>query len=49
VLVILQNGCGSRYAGMLRWGLIPPWAKDPAIGNRTINISSKTAHKSHPS
>ncbi|MFQ5462208.1 MAG: SOS response-associated peptidase [Phycisphaerae bacterium] len=27
-----------------RWGLIPSWAADPAIGNRMINARSETAH-----
>ncbi len=27
---------------MLRWGLIPHWAKDPAIGNRMINARAET-------
>ena len=27
----------------LRWGLIPAWAKDPAIGNRLINTRAETA------
>ncbi|MBZ0293539.1 MAG: SOS response-associated peptidase [Anaerolineae bacterium] len=26
-----------------RWGLIPSWAKDPAIGNKMINARSETA------
>ena len=26
----------------LRWGLIPGWAKDPAIGNRMINARAET-------
>lgn len=26
----------------VRWGLIPGWARDPAIGNRTINARSET-------
>ena len=26
----------------LRWGLIPPWAKDPKIGNRMINARAET-------
>ncbi|NQU21316.1 MAG: SOS response-associated peptidase [Candidatus Nealsonbacteria bacterium] len=26
----------------LHWGLIPSWAKDPAIGNRMINARSET-------
>lgn len=28
---------------LLKWGLVPPWAKDPAIGNRMINARSETA------
>ena len=31
----------SRPA-FLRWGLIPPWAKDPKIGNRMINARAET-------
>ncbi|MEO0561761.1 MAG: SOS response-associated peptidase [Chloroflexota bacterium] len=27
------------------WGLVPYWAKDPAIGNRMINARSETAHE----
>ena len=27
---------------MMRWGLIPPWAKDPKIGYRLINARSET-------
>ena len=27
---------------MLRWGLVPFWAKDPSIGNRMINARSET-------
>ena len=28
---------GQRRLDHLRWGLVPYWAKDPAIGNRMIN------------
>lgn len=28
-----------------RWGLIPSWAEDPAIGSRLINARSETAHR----
>jgi putative SOS response-associated peptidase YedK len=28
-----------------RWGLIPSWAKDPAIGNRMINARAETLHE----
>jgi putative SOS response-associated peptidase YedK len=27
----------TRRLGEMRWGLVPSWAKDPAIGNRMIN------------
>ena len=33
---------GSRELALLRWGLIPAWAKDPAIGNRMINARAET-------
>lgn len=33
----------QRRLDLLRLGLIPAWAKDPALGNRLINASSETA------
>jgi putative SOS response-associated peptidase YedK len=32
-----------RRLAFLRWGLVPSWAKDPAIGNRLINARIETA------
>ena len=32
----------SRRVGLLRWGLIPSWAKDPAMGSRMINARAET-------
>jgi putative SOS response-associated peptidase YedK len=32
-----------RQLVLLRWGLIPSWADDPAIGNRLINARAETA------
>jgi putative SOS response-associated peptidase YedK len=32
-----------RHLALMRWGLIPFWAKDPAIGFKTINGMSETA------
>jgi putative SOS response-associated peptidase YedK len=32
----------SREAVLMRWGLIPFWAKDMAIGNQLINARSET-------
>lgn len=33
---------GQRRLDLLRWGLLPAWAKDPALGNRLINARSET-------
>ena len=33
----------QRQLRVLTWGLIPSWAKDPAIGNRLINARVETA------
>jgi putative SOS response-associated peptidase YedK len=45
VLAVRAEDSGPR-AVWLRWGLVPFWAKDPAIGNRMINARAETvAHK----
>jgi putative SOS response-associated peptidase YedK len=41
--VIQHQETGNREFQGLRWGLVPSWAKDPAIGNRMINARSETA------
>ena len=33
----------TRIFGLMRWGLIPYWAKDASIGMKTINAMSETA------
>ena len=33
---------GGREGALLRWGLIPFWARDPSIGARLINARSET-------
>jgi putative SOS response-associated peptidase YedK len=33
----------KRTFGLVRWGLIPFWAKDASIGSKTINAMSETA------
>ncbi len=40
VAVILKND--TRKLGLLKWGLIPSWSKDPKIGNRMINARAET-------
>jgi putative SOS response-associated peptidase YedK len=37
------SGIDKREFAFLRWGLVPSWADDPAIGNRLINARSDTA------
>jgi len=41
--VIQNRETGVREFRPFRWGLVPSWAKDPAIGNRMINARSETA------
>lgn len=36
------SGGGGREATGFQWGLIPPWAKDPAIGSKMTNARSET-------
>ncbi|GAV23570.1 SOS response-associated peptidase [Carboxydothermus pertinax] len=38
-VVLWDNG---RRLKLFRWGLIPSWAKDPAIGNKMINARAET-------
>ena len=42
VLVIRQQADGTRLGERLRWGLIPSWADDPAIGSKMINARSES-------
>ncbi len=46
-----ENTCRTRtlnsrlafsFIGLLKWGFIPAWAQDPAIGNRMINARADT-------
>ncbi len=39
--VVIAEG-DQRRAEEYRWGLVPSWAKDVSIGNRTINARSET-------
>jgi putative SOS response-associated peptidase YedK len=38
----IREGGGAREATFFKWGLVPRWAKDPAIGNKLINARSET-------
>lgn len=45
-VIVLENG--RRRLRMMRWGLIPSWTKDPAIGNKTINARLETLSEKPP-
>jgi len=38
---------GERHAKPLRWGLVPPWAKDVKVGFKMINARSEEIAKSY--
>lgn len=40
--VLIDPQSNQRQVQQLRWGLIPSWAKDPAIGAKLINARSET-------
>ena len=40
---VLREANGVRGLAQFRWGLIPGWAKDPAIGHRLINARAESA------
>ena len=42
VLAVAVGREGARQLGSFRWGLVPSWAKDPAVGNRMINLRAET-------
>ena len=42
VAAVTTDREGSPRGEVLRWGLVPHWAKDPAVGYRTINARAET-------
>jgi putative SOS response-associated peptidase YedK len=45
LIVRKEHGEKTRHFTTMRWGLIPSWAKDMSIGNRTLNARSETVTK----
>ena len=44
VPIVREKGTSSRRSfDLVRWGLIPSWAKDASIATKTINAMSETA------
>lgn len=42
IAAVRGDGTSAPELTMLRWGLVPSWAKDPSIGNRMINARVET-------
>ena len=42
IATVRQDRDGRRVLKVERWGLVPHWAKDPAIGNRLINARAES-------
>jgi len=42
IAAVRTDAQGVGELAMLRWGLVPFWAKDPSIGNRMINARAET-------
>ncbi|TDB92002.1 SOS response-associated peptidase [Micromonospora fluostatini] len=42
VPVVRVDPDGRRALAVLRWGLLPPWAKSPSAGSRMINARAET-------
>jgi putative SOS response-associated peptidase YedK len=43
VAAVRESTTGKRELVLLRWGLVPHWAKDASIGTKMINARSETA------
>lgn len=43
LLAVRATSDGPRELVVLRWGLVPAWAKDPTIGGKLINARAETA------
>lgn len=42
VPIVRHNAAGERELLQVRWGFVPRWSKDPAIGARMINARAET-------
>jgi putative SOS response-associated peptidase YedK len=43
VAMVRLNGKGTRELALVRWGLIPPWVKDPTHFATIVNARAETA------
>jgi putative SOS response-associated peptidase YedK len=44
-VLIVREGDDAPCAELVRWGLVPFWARDPSIGNRMINARAETVRE----
>ena len=42
VLAVRRDRAGGRQARLFRWGLIPSWSEDPAVGTRLVNARAES-------
>ena len=42
VPIVRLSAAGEREVAQVRWGLVPRWAREPAIGVRMINARAET-------
>jgi len=42
VMPVVVNKAGENSLEMMKWGLVPSWAKDARIGNKMINARAET-------
>lgn len=45
LIVKAGDAPGQRVGALARWGLVPAWAKDEAIGNKLANARAETVHE----
>jgi putative SOS response-associated peptidase YedK len=45
ILVVRQTGDAQRLPVLIRWGLIPVWAKEESIGYKMINARSESVEE----
>ena len=42
IVIVREDAAEGRIAALIKWGLIPGWAKDPTIGNKLGNARGET-------
>jgi putative SOS response-associated peptidase YedK len=42
-IALVRRGRPERELALLRWGLVPSWARDPKLGARLLNARSESA------